>query len=106
VNFLHRATNDRIILDATKQNMSDGGIFIAKWDNKESDRGTVLAIGPDVKDKRIEVGMELIFGRYAATHFDGESLDCPKGTELVVIREEDVMLLLQPKSALKAVVNH
>lgn len=104
--FDHRATGDRIILDATPENMTEGGIFVARWDNKESDRGTVLAVGPDVKDKRIAKGLELIFGRFAATHFKGDSLGCPKETELVVIREEDVMMILQPDIKLQSVGTH
>lgn len=104
--FDHRATGDRIILDASPENFSEGGIFVPKWDNKESDRGKVLAVGPLVRDSRIAKGVELIFGRFAATHFRGDTLGCQKETELVVIREEDVMIILQPDIKLQSVGTH
>jgi co-chaperonin GroES (HSP10) len=104
--FDHRATGDRIILNATPENITEGGIFIPRWDNKESDRGTVVAVGPNVVDSRIIPGVELIFGRFAATHFKGDSFGFTKEYEFVVIREEDVMMILQPKLELKSVGNH
>jgi chaperonin GroES len=93
-----RPLHDRLIVKRLEQETKTAsGIVIPEGAAEKPDQGEVVAVGPGKRDasgKRIEpdlkVGERVLFGKYA-----GQSVKVD-GEELLVLREEDVV----------AVVNH
>jgi chaperonin GroES len=79
-----------------EERMSSGGIVIPDSATEKPIRGKVLAVGNgkilDNGEKRaldISVGDTVLFGKYAGTEVKVE------GEELLVMREEDIMAVIE-----------
>jgi chaperonin GroES len=79
-----------------EERMSAGGIVIPDSATEKPVRGKVLAVGNgkilDNGEKRaldIEVGDNILFGKYSGTEVKVD------GEELLVMREEDIMAVIE-----------
>ena len=92
-----RPLHDRIIVKRLEEERKTAsGIVIPDTAAEKPDQGEVLAIGKGklledgkVRPLDVKVGDKVLFGKYS-----GQSVKV-KGEELLVIREEDVMGVLQ-----------
>ena len=92
-----RPLSDRIVVQAKEtESKTPGGIVIPDTSDKDKPmRGTVRAIGTGkyidgkIAPLQVKVGDEILFGKYAGTAI---KLD---NTEFLVMREEDVMGVLE-----------
>ncbi len=92
-----RPLHDRVIVKRMEEErMSAGGIVIPDSATEKPVRGEVLAVGNgkilENGDKRpldISVGDTVLFGKYSGTEVKVD------GDELVVMREEDIMAVIQ-----------
>ena len=92
-----RPLHDRVIVRRVEEEKkTKGGIVIPDTASEKPIRGEVIAIGPgkildngDVRALDVKKGDIVLFGKYAGTEvkIDGE--------ELVVMREEDIMGVIQ-----------
>jgi chaperonin GroES len=91
-----RPLHDRVIIKRLEEERtSPGGIVIPDTATEKPIRGEVVAVGNgkilesgDVRALDLKVGDKVLFGKYSGTEvkIDGE--------ELLVMREEDVMAVL------------
>ena len=92
-----RPLQDRVILKRMEEeSTSAGGIVIPDSAAEKPSRGEIIAAG---KGKRLEsgdiipldvkVGDTVLFGKYSGTEVKVE------GTELLVMREEDIMAVIE-----------
>jgi len=92
-----RPLHDRVIVKRMEEErMSAGGIVIPDSATEKPIRGEVLAVGNgkilENGDKRaldIAVGDTVLFGKYSGTEVKVD------GDELLVMREEDVMAVIE-----------
>ncbi|EKD71255.1 MAG: hypothetical protein ACD_46C00226G0002 [uncultured bacterium] len=92
-----RPLSDRIVVQAKELELkSAGGIVIPDTADKDKPmQGTVLAIGNGkyidgtLQPLQVKVGDQILFGKYSGTNI---KLD---GTEFLVMREEDVMGVIE-----------
>ena len=92
-----RPLHDRVIVKRMEEErMSAGGIVIPDSATEKPVRGEVLAVGNgkilDSGDKRaldIGVGDTILFGKYSGTEVKVD------GEELLVMREEDIMAVIE-----------
>ena len=92
-----RPLHDRVIVKRMEEErMSAGGIVIPDSATEKPIRGEVLAVGNgkilDNGEKRpldIAVGDTVLFGKYSGTEVKVE------GEELLVMREEDIMAVIE-----------
>jgi len=92
-----RPLHDRVIVKRMEEErMSAGGIVIPDSATEKPVRGEVLAVGNgkilENGDKRpldISVGDTVLFGKYSGTEVKVD------GYELVVMREEDIMAVIE-----------
>ena len=92
-----RPLHDRVIVKRMEEeNTSAGGIVIPDSATEKPMRGKVMAVGTgkvlDNGDNRaidVKVGDQILFGKYAGTEV---KID---GDELIVMREEDIMGVIQ-----------
>ncbi|MBB5415083.1 chaperonin GroES [Paraburkholderia atlantica] len=92
-----RPLHDRVIVKRLDQETKTAsGIVIPDSAAEKPDQGEILAVGPgrrDAEGKRVgpevKVGERVLFGKYA-----GQSVKVD-GTELLVLREEDVIAVVQ-----------
>jgi chaperonin GroES len=92
-----RPLHDRVIVKRMEEErMSAGGIVIPDSATEKPIRGEVLAVGNgkilENGDKRaldINVGDMVLFGKYSGTEVKVE------GEELLVMREEDIMAVIE-----------
>jgi chaperonin GroES len=92
-----RPLHDRVIVKRVEaERTTASGIVIPDSAGEKPDQGEVLAIGPGKRDDNgkqialdVKVGDRVLFGKYAgqAVKVDGE--------EVLVMREEDIMGVLQ-----------
>jgi len=92
-----RPLHDRVIVRRTEEDRkSPGGIVIPDSAAEKPIRGEVIAVGNgrilksgETRPLDVKVGDTVLFGKYSGTEvkIDGE--------ELVVMREEDVMAVLE-----------
>jgi chaperonin GroES len=92
-----RPLHDRVVvkrLDA--ENKSAGGIVIPDTAAEKPDQGEIVAIGKGKKDDNgklipidVKVGDRVLFGKYS-----GQTVKV-KGDELLVMREEDLMGVIE-----------
>jgi chaperonin GroES len=94
-----RPLHDRVIVKRLEEDrISPGGIVIPDTAAEKPVRGKVIAIGKgrildngQVRQCDIEVGDEILFGKYSGAEVKFE------GDELLVMREEDVMAVINSK---------
>ena len=92
-----RPLHDRVIVkrvDAERTTAS--GIVIPESAGEKPDQGEVLAVGPGKRDDNgkhiavdLKVGDRVLFGKYAGTEVKVD------GEELLVMREEDIMAVIE-----------
>ncbi|RMH07304.1 MAG: co-chaperone GroES [Nitrospirae bacterium] len=75
---------DRIFVTYTEElERTAGGIYVPDSAREKPQRGTVEAIGKDVKN--IKVGDQVLFDKYAGTKIKIDNDDC------LILKEEDVL---------------
>ena len=92
-----RPLHDRVIIKRLEaETKSAGGIVIPDSATEKPIKGEVVAIGKgkilengDVRPLDLKVGDKVLFGKYSGTEVKVE------GEELLVMREEDVMAVLE-----------
>ena len=92
-----RPLHDRVIVKRVEaERTTASGIVIPDTAGEKPDQGEVLAVGPGKRDDNgkqialdVKVGDRVLFGKYAgqAVKVDGQ--------EVLVMREEDIMGVLQ-----------
>jgi chaperonin GroES len=88
-----RPLHDRVIVKRVEEvRTTASGIVIPDTATEKPDQGEVIAVGPGKKDDSgklialdVKVGDKVLFGKYA-----GQTVKVD-GTELLVMREEDLM---------------
>lgn len=92
-----RPLGDRLIVERMEEERtSSGGIVIPDSATEKPSKGTVLAVGAgktldsgEIRKLALNVGDKVLFGKYAGTEVKLE------GKELIVMREEDVMGVIE-----------
>jgi chaperonin GroES len=92
-----RPLHDRVIVKRLEEERkSAGGIVIPDTAAEKPIRGEVLAVGNgkiledgSVRPLAVKVGDRVLFGKYAGTEVKVE------GEELLVMREEDIMAIIE-----------
>ena len=92
-----RPLHDRVIVKRVEaERTTASGIVIPDYAGEKPDQGEVLAVGPGKRDDAgkhialdVKVGDRVLFGKYA-----GQSVKVD-GQEVLVMREEDIMGVLQ-----------
>jgi len=88
-----RPLHDRVIVKRMEEERKTAsGIVIPDTAAEKPDQGEVVAVGPGKRDDsgkliamELKVGDRVLFGKYAGQTVKG------KGDELLVMREEDIM---------------
>ena len=96
-----RPLHDRVIVKRLDQETKTAsGIVIPDNVAEKPDQGEILAVGPgkkndkgDVMTLAVKVGDRVLFGKYS-----GQSVKVD-GDELMVMREEDIMAVVEGKKA-------
>ena len=94
-----RPLHDRVIVKRLEEDRtSPGGIAIPDTAAEKPIRGKIIAVGNGkilenghVRPCEVKVGDKIIFGKYSGTEVRVE------GEDLVVMREEDVMAVIESK---------
>ena len=94
-----RPLHDRVIVKRLEEDhTSPGGIAIPDTAAEKPVHGTIIAVGKGkilesghVRPCDLEVGDKILFGKYSGTEVRVE------GEELMVMREEDVMAVIESK---------
>jgi chaperonin GroES len=94
-----RPLHDRVIVKREEEEKkSQGGIIIPDTATEKPIFGKVVAVGKgkilengDVRPLDLKVGDKILFGKYSGTEVKMD------GDELVVMREEDVMAVVEGK---------
>jgi chaperonin GroES len=92
-----RPLHDRVIVRRMEEERtSAGGIVIPDTATEKPIRGEIIAIGHgkitdsgDVRALDVKVGDKVLFGKYSGTEVKVE------GEELLVMREEDIMAVIE-----------
>ena len=94
-----RPLHDRVIVKRLEEDRtSPGGIVIPDTAAEKPVRGKIVAVGKGkilengaVRPCELNVGDKILFGKYSGTEVKVD------GEELVVMREEDVMAVIESK---------
>jgi chaperonin GroES len=94
-----RPLHDRVIIKRKEEERtSPGGIVIPDSATEKPIKGTVVAVGKgkilengDVRPLDVKVGDSVLFGKYSGTEVKVD------GDELLVMREEDIMAVIEGK---------
>ena len=87
-----RPLADRVIIEpAAAETKTASGIIIPDTAQEKPQRGTVVAVGPGKKDEpmTVSVGDAVLYGKYSGTEVKVD------GEEYLVMREEDVMAVIE-----------
>jgi chaperonin GroES len=92
-----RPLHDRVVVRRTEEERtSPGGIVIPDTATEKPIRGEVIAVGNgkvldngDVRKLDLKVGDQILFGKYSGTEVKVD------GEELLVMREDDVMAVVE-----------
>jgi chaperonin GroES len=98
-----RPLHDRVVLRRLDgEEKTKGGIIIPDTVKEKPQEGEVVAIGPGARDESgklvpldLKVGDIVLFGKWSGTEI---KID---GVELLIMKESDVMGVIEGKSALK-----
>ena len=96
--------HDRVLVRRVEEEQkSKGGIIIPDTAKEKPMQGEVIAVGPGGRDDTgktipmgVEVGQRILFGKWSGTEV---KLD---GEELLIMKESDIMGVLEEGAALKA----
>jgi len=90
--------HDKVIVKRIEEKESvKGGIIIPDSAKEKQQEGEVIAVGPGRREKGelipldVKPGDRILFGKYSGTEVKVD------GEELVVMREEDVMAVIEGK---------
>ena len=94
-----RPLHDRVLVKRLEEDRtSPGGIVIPDTAAEKPIQGNIVAVGKGkilenghVRPCDVKVGDKILFGKYSGTEVKVE------GEELLVMREEDVMAVIEPK---------
>jgi chaperonin GroES len=94
-----RPLHDRVLVKRLEEDRtSPGGIVIPDTAAEKPIQGNIIAVGKGkilenghVRPCDVKVGDKILFGKYSGTEVKVE------GEELLVMREEDVMAVIEPK---------
>ena len=99
-----RPLHDRVLVKRVEEEAkTKGGIIIPDTAKEKPMQGEVLAVGPGVRNEKgelqaldVQVGDRILFGKWSGTEvkMDGE--------ELLIMKESDVMGIVEEGAALKA----
>ena len=99
-----RPLHDRVLVKRVEEEAkTKGGIIIPDTAKEKPMQGEVLAVGPGARDERSELvpldvkpGDRILFGKWSGTEvkMDGE--------ELLIMKESDVMGIVEEGASLKA----
>ncbi len=92
-----RPLHDRVVIKRTEEDRtSPGGIVIPDSAAEKPIRGEVMAVGNgkilddgNVRSLDVKVGDNVLFGKYSGTEVKVD------GEELVVMREDDIMAVIE-----------
>ncbi len=92
-----RPLHDRVIIKRLEaETMTSFGIVLPDTAGEKPDQGEVIAVGPGKRDEAgrivaldVKVGDKVLFGKYA-----GQTVKVD-GQELLVMREEDIMGIIE-----------
>jgi len=92
-----RPLHDRVIVKRMEEErMSDGGIVIPDTAAEKPIQGEITAVGNgkiletgEVRPLDVKVGDKILFGKYSGTEVK------VAGEELLVLREEDIMAVIE-----------
>ena len=99
-----RPLHDRVIVKRLEEERKTAsGIVIPDTAAEKPDQGEVMAVGPGKRDEQgkqhavdVKVGDRVLFGKYS-----GQTVKVD-GDELLVMREEDIMGVVEGKPGVKA----
>ena len=94
-----RPLHDRIVVKRLEEDESKvGALFIPDSAKEKPQKGEVVAVGKgkilengEIRPLDLKVGDKILFGKYSGTEVKMD------GDELVVMREEDVMAVVEGK---------
>ena len=99
-----RPLHDRVLVKRVKEEeKTKGGIIIPDTAQEKPQEGEVIGVGPGARDEDgeripldVKVGDRILFGKWSGTEvkIDGE--------ELLIMRESDIMGIIETKAAKKA----
>ena len=89
--------HDRVLVRRVESDArTAGGIIIPDTAKEKPSEGEVIAVGPGARDETgkvqpldVKVGDKILFGKYGGTEVKVD------GDELLVMREEDVMAVIE-----------
>ena len=93
-----RPLADRVLIEpAAAETKTASGIIIPDTAQEKPQKGKVVAVGPGTKDNPItlKVGDNILYGKYSGTDVS------VGGEDLVIIKESDVMGIVEGKSSKK-----
>ncbi len=96
-----RPLHDRVLVRRVDEDeRSAGGIIIPDTAKEKPSQGEILAAGPGVRDENgelvaldVQVGDRILFGKWSGTEVN------LNGEELIIMKESDVMGVLEDDSA-------
>lgn len=84
-----RVLNDNVLVKPYKEETkSTGGIIVSLDEKKKESRGTVVGVGSKVSEL-IKIKDEVIYAKYAGTE-----LTTPDGIEYIVVKESDILAVI------------
>ena len=94
-----RPLHDRVVVRRIEADTKTaGGIIIPDSAQEKPQQGEIVAVGPGGRDESgklipidVKVGDKVLFGKYSGTEVKMD------GDELVVMREEDIMAIIESK---------
>jgi chaperonin GroES len=98
-----RPLHDRVVVERTDaEAKSAGGIIIPDTAQEKPSQGEIIAVGPGGRDEAgklipidLKVGDRVLFGKWSGTEVKIE------GQELLIMKESDIMGVLQETAAKK-----
>lgn len=81
---------DRVVIKASAEEKTKGGIIIPDTAKEKPQRGEVVAVGPgkDGNLMTVQVGDIVLYGKYA-----GQEINY-NGEDFMIMREDDVLVIL------------
>ncbi|MDG2186525.1 MAG: co-chaperone GroES [Mariniblastus sp.] len=98
-----RPLDDRVVVEPLEaEETTAGGIVLPENAKEKPQRGTVVAVGPgrlldsgDRGDLSVNVGDEVIFGKYGGTEIEVD------GAEVKILRESDILARVLSSRSIK-----
>jgi chaperonin GroES len=99
-----RPLHDRVVVKRVEEDTKTaGGIIIPDTAKEKPQQGEVIAVGPGARDERgmvialeVKIGDRVLFGKWSGSEvkIDGE--------ELLIMKESDILGILEGKASVKA----